>query len=366
MSDRSRRDFLHVAGAGFVLAASGCHSGSNGSKPLASVVVGTGAPAGPVDSAPKVGDFTLPAGGVIPRRKLGRTGLEVSMLGIGGYHIGTQPEEADSIRIVREAIDHGVTFLDNCWDYNKGVSEERMGKALRDGYRPRVVLMTKLDGRTATAVTSQLEQSLRRLGTDVIDVVQIHEVIRDTDPERVFGPGGAIEALTKAQQQGKLRFIGFTGHKSPAIHRKMLATAEAHGFRFDTVQMPLNVMDPHFESFELEVLPLMVQAEMGVLGMKSMGDKIILASGAASALECLHYSMSLPTSVVITGCDSLGVLQQALFAAMTWKPMPAADKAALLARTAKAGSDGRFEQFKTTGRFDGTAQNPKWLETAAV
>ena len=192
MSDRSRRDFLHVAGAGFVLAASGCHSGSSGSKPLASVVVGTGAPAGPVDSAPKVGDFTLPAGGVIPRRKLGRTGLEVSMLGIGGYHIGTQPEEADSIRIVREAIDHGVTFLDNCWDYNKGVSEERMGKALRDGYRQRVVLMTKLDGRTAAAVTGQLEQSLRRLGTDVLDVVQIHEVIRDTDPDRVFGPGGAI------------------------------------------------------------------------------------------------------------------------------------------------------------------------------
>jgi aryl-alcohol dehydrogenase-like predicted oxidoreductase len=285
------------------------------------------------------------------------------MLGIGGFHIGTQKDEAESIRIVREAIDHGVTFLDNCWDYNKGVSEERMGKALRDGYRQKAFLMTKLDGRTASAATGQLDQSLQRLGTDVIDLV---EVIRDTDPDRVFGPGGAIEALVRARDAGKLRFIGFTGHKSPAIHRRMLATAAAHGFRFDTVQMPLNVMDPHYDSFEKNVLPLLVQDEIGVLGMKSMGDKIILASGAASAIECLHYAMSLPASVVITGCDSLGVLQQALYAAMTWKPMPPAQLEALLARTAAAGAEGRFEQFKTTARFDGTAQNPKWLEAATI
>jgi aryl-alcohol dehydrogenase-like predicted oxidoreductase len=288
------------------------------------------------------------------------------MLGIGGFHIGTQKDEAESIRIVREAIDHGVTFLDNCWDYNKGVSEERMGKALRDGYRQKAFLMTKLDGRTASAATGQLDQSLGRLGTDVIDLVQVHEVIRDTDPDRVFGPGGAIEALVRARDAGKLRFIGFTGHKSPAIHRRMLATAAAHGFRFDTVQMPLNVMDPHYDSFEKNVLPLLVQDEIGVLGMKSMGDKIILASGAASAIECLHYAMSLPASVVITGCDSLGVLQQALYAAMTWKPMPPAQLEALLARTAAAGAEGRFEQFKTTARFDGTAQNPKWLEAATI
>jgi aryl-alcohol dehydrogenase-like predicted oxidoreductase len=288
------------------------------------------------------------------------------MLGLGGFHIGTQKDEAESVRIVREAIDHGVTFLDNCWDYNEGRSEERMGRALRDGYRERAFLMTKLDGRTRAAVEGQLAQSLRRLGTDVIDLVQIHEVIRETDPDRVFGPGGAIEGLVRAREAGKLRFIGFTGHKSPAIHRRMLATAAANGFRFDTVQMPLNVMDPHFDSFERHVLPALVKDEIGVLGMKAMGDKIILASGAATALECLRYAMSLPTSTVITGCDSRGVLHQALFAAMTWKPMTTPEIEALLARTAPAGGEGHFEQFKTTSRFDGTTQNPKWLEGAEI
>ncbi len=362
-SEPTRRRVLQY-GLGGALAVASCRPQAGES--LASVTSGSGAPPGPVADAPRVGDFTLPPGGTIPKRKLGRTGVEVSMLGIGGFHIGTQKDEAESIRIVREAIDHGVTFLDNCWDYNKGVSEERMGKALRDGYRQKAFLMTKLDGRTASAATGQLDQSLGRLGTDVIDLVQVHEVIRDTDPDRVFGPGGAIEALVRARDAGKLRFIGFTGHKSPAIHRRMLATAAAHGFRFDTVQMPLNVMDPHYDSFEKNVLPLLVQDEIGVLGMKSMGDKIILASGAASAIECLHYAMSLPASVVITGCDSLGVLQQALYAAMTWKPMPPAQLEALLARTAAAGAEGRFEQFKTTARFDGTAQNPKWLEAATI
>lgn len=288
------------------------------------------------------------------------------MLGIGGFHIGTQKDEAESIQIVREAIEHGVTFLDNCWDYNKGISEERMGKALRDGYRQKVFLMTKLDGRTANAAEAQLEQSLQRLGTDVIDLVQVHEVIRESDAERIFSPGGAIEGLLRARDAGKLRFIGFTGHKSPAIHQRMLTTAAAHGFRFDTVQMPLNVMDPHYESFEKGVLPILVRERIGVLGMKAMGDKIILASGAATALECLRYSMSLPTSVVITGCDSLGVLQQALYAAMTFEPMTSEEVATVLARAASAGHDGHFEQFKTTARFDGTTQNPEWLESAAI
>ena len=333
---------------------------------LASVMEGSGPSPGPVAGAPEVGDFTLPPGGTIPRRKLGRTGVEVSILGLGGFHIGTQKDEAESLRIVREAIDHGVTFLDNCWDYNEGRSEERMGKALRDGYRAKAFLMTKLDGRTRAAAEGQLAQSLRRLGTDVIDLVQIHEVIRATDAERVFGPGGAIEGLVRAREAGKLRFIGFTGHKSPAIHRHMLETAAAHGFRFDTVQMPLNVMDAHFDSFERGVLPTLVKDEIGVLGMKSMGDKIILASGAATALECLRYAMSLPTSTVITGCDSLGVLHQALYAAMTWKPMEPPEVQALLARTAEAARAGRFEQFKTTTRFDGTTQNPKWLEAAEI
>ncbi|MEO8876575.1 MAG: aldo/keto reductase [Polyangiaceae bacterium] len=355
-----------MTGVGAMMALGACRASSSAGKPLDSVMDGKGAPPGPVASAPKVGDFSYPKDGSIPTRKLGRTGLDVSLLGLGGFHIGTQKDEAESIQIVRTAISHGVTFLDNCWDYNKGVSEERMGKALRDGFRQKVILMTKLDGRTAGAATGQLEQSLKRLGTDVIDIVQVHEVIRDTDPDRVFGPGGAIEGLVKAKEAGKLRFIGFTGHKSPKIHRKMLDAAAAHGFRFDTVQMPLNVMDPHYDSFEKEVLPLLVQDKVGVLGMKSLGDKIILASGAVSAVDCLHYSMSLPTSVVITGCDSLGVLEQAIYAAMTWKQMAPTEMTSLLERTASAGIAGRYEQFKTTARFDGTAQNPKWLEAAEI
>ncbi len=301
----------------------------------------------------------------MPMRRLGNTGVEVSLLGIGGFHIGL-PEEPEGIRIVREAIDHGVTFLDNCWDYNEGKSEIRMGKALRDGYRERVFLMTKLDGRTADAATKQLEQSLRRLQTDRLDLVQIHETIRMTDPDRVFAPGGAIEALVEAKRQGKLRFIGFTGHKSPAIHKHMLETAAAHGFRFDTVQMPLNAMDPHYDSFQKDVLPILVRENIGVLGMKPMGSGIFLQSGVIQPVECLHYSMTLPTSVVITGCDSLGVLKQALLAAYTWKPLSAGAMEALLARTQKAGASGDYEQFKTSQRFDGTARKPKWLEGAEI
>ena len=301
----------------------------------------------------------------MPTRRLGNTGVEVSLLGIGGFHIGL-PDEPDGIRIVREAIDHGVTFLDNCWDYNDGKSEIRMGKALRDGYRERAFLMTKLDGRTADAATKQLEQSLRRLQTDRLDLVQIHETIRMSDPDRVFAPGGAIEALVEAKRQGKLRFIGFTGHKSPAIHKHMLETASAHRFRFDTVQMPLNVMDPHYDSFQKEVLPILVRENMGVLGMKPMGSGIFLQNGVVQPVECLHYSMTLPTSVVITGCDSLGVLKQALLAAYTWKPLSAGAMEALLARTQRAGASGDYEQFKTSQRFDGTARKPKWLEGAEI
>jgi predicted aldo/keto reductase-like oxidoreductase len=315
---------------------------------------------------PRAEDIRLPPGAVMPKRKLGRTGLEVSLVGLGGAHIGVQGDEQESIRIVREAIDHGVTFLDNCWDYNGGRSEERMGKALRDGYRHRAFLMTKVDGRTADAATLQLEQSLRRLGTDVIDLVQIHEVIRMSDPARVFAQGGAVEALVRARDQGKLRYIGFTGHKSPKIHRAMLDEARAHTFRFDTVQMPLNVMDPHLDSFEKEVLPLLLQNGMGVLGMKSMGSGSVLESGVVSPIECLHYAMNLPTSVVITGCDSIGVLRQALLAAFTFQPMSTAQSAGILARTAQAGASGRYEKFKTSDAFDGTTHNPRWLEGAKI
>jgi predicted aldo/keto reductase-like oxidoreductase len=315
---------------------------------------------------PRPGEIKLPAGGKIPRRRLGRTGVEVSMLGLGGHHIGRPKDEDEGIRLVRMAIDHGITFMDNCWDYNGGKSEERMGKALRDGYRQRAFLMTKLDGRTADATTKQLEQSLKRLQTDVIDLVQIHEVIRMEDPDRSFAPGGAIEALVAARKAGKLRFIGFTGHKDPTIHLHMLRTARAHGFTFDAVQMPINVMDAHFRSFEKQVVPVLLEQKIGLEGMKSMGDGLLLKSGAVTPRECLQYALSAPTSVVITGCESVGVLEQALDVGMRFKPLTDSERQALLARTALLARDGKFELFKTSDRFDGTAKNPKWLDRAEI
>jgi len=296
----------------------------------------------------------------VPRRTLGRTGEKVSMVGIGGYHLG-RPSEEEAIRIVRTALDNGANFLDNCWDYNGGASEERMGKALRDGYRQKAFLMTKIDGRTKAAATQQLEESLRRLQTDHIDLLQFHEVIRDTDPERIFARGGGMEAIEEAKKQGKVRYIGFTGHKSPDIHYKMLETAFAHNFTFDAVQMPLNVMDAHYDSFEKKVLPVLVKHNIGVLGMKPMGDAIILESKTVTPVECLHYAMNLPTSVVITGCDSIEILQQALEAARSFQPMSKAEVASLLTKTASASANGKFEQYKTSHTFDGTFHNPQWL-----
>ena len=304
------------------------------------------------------GDTKLTNG--IPYRTLGRTGEKVSLIGLGGYHLGTQSDPEESIRIIRTGIDAGINFLDNCWDYNGGESEVRMGKALRDGYRQKAFLMTKIDGRNKAAATAQLNESLRRLQTDRIDLLQFHEVIRDSDPDRFFAEG-AMEVVQEAQKAGKVRFIGFTGHKSPDIHLKMLATASKHGFRFDAVQMPLNVMDAHFNSFEKKVLPILTKEGVGVLGMKSMGDKVILRSKTATAIECLQYAMHLPTSVVITGCDSLAILQQALNAARSFQPMDSSQVAALLAKTAKAAEAGQFELYKTTHQFDGTVANPQWL-----
>src|SRR3982074_2391760 len=239
----------------------------------------------------------------IPYRTLGRTGEKVSVIGLGGYHLGKQSDPQESIRIIRTGIDEGVNFLDNCWDYNGGESEIRMGKALRDGYRQKAFLMTKIDGRNKAAAAAQLNESLRRLQTDRIDLLQFHEVIRDSDPDRVFAEGGGMEAAVEARKAGKIRFIGFTGHKSPDIHLKMLATASKHSFTFDAVQMPLNVMDAHFNSFEKKVLPALTKDNIGVLGMKPMGDPFILRSKTVTAVECLHYAMNLHTSVVITGCD---------------------------------------------------------------
>jgi aryl-alcohol dehydrogenase-like predicted oxidoreductase len=321
-----------------------------------------GAPSGNVPE----GKYKVPKDAKMQTRELGRTGVRVSILGLGGYHLGI-PNEQESLRIVRSALDHGMNFLDNCWDYNDGMSEERMGKALRDGYRQKAFVMTKLDGRTAASASEQLEQSLKRLQTDVVDLVQIHEVIRDDDPERCFAAGGTIEALVEARKAGKLRFIGFTGHKDPRIHRHMIETARKNGFHFDTVQMPVNVLDAHYRSFEKEIIPLAQQDGIGVLGMKSMGAGLILESGAASALECLRYAMSVPgISVTITGCDSIGVLEQALFLGTSFVPMPDAERQALLARTVPQAKDGKWEQFKTTQTFDGTEQHKQWLTTARL
>src|SRR5579859_7402837 len=297
----------------------------------------------------------------IPYRTLGRTREKVSLVGLGGYHLGMQADPQESIRIIRTGLDEGVNFLDNCWDYNGGESEVRMGKALRDGYRQKAFLMSKIDGRTKAAATNQINESLKRLQTDRIDLMQFHEVIRETDADRIFAEGGALEAMLEAQKAGKLRYIGFTSHKSPEIHLKMLATASQHKFTFDAVQMPLNVMDAHFESFEKKVLPVLLQRDIGVLGMKPMGDHVILESKTATAVECLHYAMNLPTSVVITGCDSLPILQQALQAARSFQRMDYAAVLAILAKTAKAGESGKFELYKTSHHFDGTFANPQWL-----
>jgi predicted aldo/keto reductase-like oxidoreductase len=297
----------------------------------------------------------------IPYRKLGRTGERVSLVGLGGYHIGMQSDEQDSIKIIRTALDGGINFLDNCWDYNGGNSEIRMGKALRDGYRQKAFLMTKIDGQTKKAAAAQIDESLQRLQTDHIDLLQFHEVIRMTDPERIFAPGGGMEAALEAKKAGKVRYIGFTGHKNPAMHLHMLETAAAHQFHFDAVQMPLNAMDAHYESFGQKVLPVLVKNEIGVLGMKPMGAGLLLQSKTLSPVECLHFAMNLPTSVVITGCESLANVQQALDAARSFKPLSSSQVAALLARTEQAARNGQFEGYKTTNNFDGTAHNPQWL-----
>ncbi|MGC4117663.1 MAG: aldo/keto reductase [Myxococcales bacterium] len=300
----------------------------------------------------------------MPRRRLGSTGVEVSALGLGGFHIGTQKTEQESVTLIRKAIDGGITFLDNCWDYNGGQSEVRMGRALREGYRERAFLMTKLDGRDAKTAAKQIDESLKRLQTDHVDLLQLHEVIRPDDPDRAFAKAGAIEAMVAAQKAGKARFLGFTGHKSPDYHLKMLETARSHAFRFDTVQMPLNVLDAHFESFEQKVLPVLLKEKIGVLGMKPMGAHFILDAKAATAPECLRYAMSLPTSVVITGIDSQPVLDQALAVGRDFRPFTEEEVRALLARTAAAAKGGANEKYKTSRHFDGTAQHPEWLGPA--
>ena len=298
----------------------------------------------------------------MPRRQLGRTGESVSCIGMGGYHIALPSvDEALGIRLIRSALDRGITFLDNCWDYNEGNSEIRMGKALADGYRDRAFLMTKIDGRTKKAAALQIDESLARLRTDRIDLMQFHEIVRFDDPDRIFAEEGAIHAALEAKEAGKIRYIGFTGHKDPHIHLRMLEVAAENNFHFDTAQMPINVMDAHFRSFTQHVLPEMVRRGVGVLAMKTMGDGFILRSKTVTAIECLHFALHQPTSVVITGIDSMEVLDQAFEAARSFKPFTSPQLDELLAKTKDAAARGKYEPFKTSSLFDATAQNYEWL-----
>ena len=293
-------------------------------------------------------------------RPLGRTGEKVSLVGVGGAHLAG-PSEEEAVRIVRTALDRGVNFLDNCWDYGNGKCEERMGKALRDGYRAKAFLMTKIDGRDRATAARQIDESLARLGTDHLDLLQHHEILRTSDADRVFAPGGAMEAVVAAQKAGKVRFIGFTGHKDPAMHLHMFAVADKHGFHFDTVQMPLNVMDAHFRSFAREVVPAATRRGVAVLAMKSLACGDLLASNTVAPVDCLHYAMSLPVATVITGMDKFQYLDQACEAMRTYQPLDQKQVAALLDRTRVAAAEGRYERYKISDRYDGTVKHPEWM-----
>ena len=302
----------------------------------------------------------------IPKRRLGRTGEMVSCIGLGGAHIGRVPDAATSVKLIRDAIDRGITFMDNSWDYNDGHSEEWMGQALKSaGYRDRVFLMTKVDGRDKTTAKAQLDESLRRLQTDCIDLWQFHEIVRSNDPTRIFAEGGAIEAALEAQQAGNIRYIGFTGHKKPAIHLEMLLLGEERGFVPDTVQMPVNVLDPHYDSFIVHVLPELLKRDIGVIGMKTFGDPFIFESvtgaGLATPEEMLRFSLSQPTSVVVTGITDDKLLDQAVRVATDFVPMTEAEMDALLARTRTLGMTGESQKMKTGFTFDSTHETPAWL-----
>jgi predicted aldo/keto reductase-like oxidoreductase len=304
-----------------------------------------------------------PATAEVPKRRLGRTNEQVSMIGMGGFHIGapSAPDD-DMIKLIHAAIDRGITFLDNSWDYNSGMSELRMGRALStNGYRDRVFLMTKIDGRTKDSFNAQLEESMNRLLVDHLDLVQFHENIRPDDADRIFAEGGAFEAALAAKKAGKVRFIGFTGHKSPDYHLHMIDLATKHDFTFDTVQMPLNVFDAHYESFAKKVIPVAQKLDMGILAMKTFGDHNLLEAGVVDPIDMLHYGMNLPTSVVITGIDKPKILDQAIRAATTFQPFSEAKVKEILAKSADLARDGQYERYKTSRYFDSTFQNPSWL-----
>jgi uncharacterized protein len=286
----------------------------------------------------------------VPRKPLGKTGEQVSVIGLGGYHIGTMETLQDAIRLVHEALEAGINFCDNAWEYNDGKSEEWLGHAL-EGKRDKVFLMTKVctHGRDKKVAMTQLEESLARLRTDHLDLWQIHECVYYNDPERHFARGGVIEALDEAKRQGKVRFVGFTGHKSPIIHLKMLS----YNYPFDTVQMPLNCFDGSYKSFEQQVLPEVARRGMAALGMKSLGgDAQPILHGAVTAEEALRYAMSLPVATTISGIDSLEVLRQNLAVARGFKPWTASEMQALRDRCAPLAADGHLELYKSSKKYD--------------
>lgn len=287
----------------------------------------------------------------VPRRPLGRTGATVSILGVGGYHLGSAKDQATAVRMVHEAIDHGVTFMDNAWEYHGGTSEEWLGRAL-EGKRDQAFVMTKVctHGRDAKVAMKQLEDSLRRLRTDHIDLWQVHEVIYENDPELHYRTGGVLEALDRARRQGKVRFVGFTGHKDPAMHLQMLS----FGYAFDAVQMPLNVMDATFRSFEKNVLPVLAQRGIAPIAMKCFGGTAeMLKKGIVTPEEAMRYTLSLPVATLVSGMESLDVLRQNLRIVQGFRPMSAEEMDALRKRVSAYAADGSLEPFKTSKRFDG-------------
>ncbi len=330
-SEFSRRRFLRASLLGTIAAPiAGAGSG----------LLAGEAPAGPAPAAEVVNGM--------PYRPLGKTGARVSLLGVGGHNIGSIASTDDAIRVIRTALDEGINFLDNAWEYHQGKSEERMGLALADGYRAKAFLMTKVCGRDEKTAREHLEDSLRRLKTDVIDLWQFHEINYDNDPDLVFAREGAIHAALKAREQGKVRFIGFTGHKSPHIHRKMLE----RDFPWDAVQMPLNVLDAHYRSFAREVVPVLVERRIGIIGMKSAAAGAIIRGAGVAPADCLRYAFNLPVSVVVSGMDSVEMARQNIATAKAFKPLAGEELAALLDRVRGVAGDGRFERFKSTQDFD--------------
>jgi aryl-alcohol dehydrogenase-like predicted oxidoreductase len=311
----------------------------------------------------KVALAMAPVISAVPTRRLGRTDENVSTVAIGGGHLGTSDlSDVEAVHLIHRGIDQGVTFLDSSWDYEEGRSEERMGAAIgRGGYRRRVFLATKFDGRDRQTAAKQLDESLRRLQTDHVDLWQFHENIRPDDADRAFASGGAVEAMIAAKEAGKVRFLGFTGRKHPDYHAHMFAVAAKNGFVFDAVQMPLNIMDPHFRSFERSVIPLAQQTDTGIIAMNAFGDRGILDTRIATPLQMLHYSLTLPVSSVVNGVNSIFTLDEAVTAAVSFRPLSEAQIAAMLARSAAQSANGALERYKISDEFDVTVQHPEWM-----